>query len=252
MMAGFRHVPGDDIDALRDAVDDQCTAVLISPIQLGDAARPLSASYLEDVRQLCDEQDLLLIVDESRLVFGSTPSPFVFASIAEISADVVIIASGLFAGLPGGMVLAGDRACPRGLIDLGRFPLLAAVATETLAEMNERNLPAVAAAPMQNFATALAERIGTFEFVRDLHATGMTIGIETDIAAEELVRSGLQCGLLLEAAGETSIRIQPPIEMDPADREALLDRLGKMMEWIERRDAEFDFSGTDASVAARD
>ncbi len=97
MMAGFSHVPAGDIDALRATIDEQTACILLSPIDLQNSAQSLDADYLIAVRELCDEFEILLIFDESRLCFASSGKPLAFSSIAEIQADAVILSGGLFA-----------------------------------------------------------------------------------------------------------------------------------------------------------
>ena len=236
MMAGFSHVPAEDIDAMRRSIDEQTAAVLLSPIDLHDASRPLSSDYLAAVRELCDEKELLLLIDESRLCLGSAATPFVYSSIADIEADAVIVAGGLFAGLPGAILLAGEALISPPVVDTTRYPLITDVAVETLAAINRKNVLQSVAEMKTDFAVQIAECIGHFEFIRDIHATGMTIGIETDIQAGELVRSAAaRHGLRIEAAGETSIRLQPPLLISDDDQEDLLKRISATMD-VFRRD----------------
>jgi acetylornithine/succinyldiaminopimelate/putrescine aminotransferase len=91
---------------------------------------------------------------------------------------------------------------------------------------------------MHRFAVAAAEQLSGFEFVRDVNVLGMTIGIETDIESAEIVRSASRRGLRIESAGETAIRIQPPLVMSDADQQILLTRLGETIEAVERDTAD--------------
>ena len=109
MIAGFAHVPPNDIDALKATISEQTACVLLSPIDLNNAAMPLDEDYLTAARELCDQNQAALIFDESRLCFGATGQPFTFASISDIKADGVILAGGLFAGLSGGLFIGSDR-----------------------------------------------------------------------------------------------------------------------------------------------
>lgn len=234
LMAGFGHVPPGDIDALRQSIDEQTAAVLLCPVDLDDAARPLAGDYLTAVRQLCDEHDLLLIFDESRLCIGSAATPLVFSSVAEVQADAVILGAGLFGGLPGGILLAGTRATPSPAVDTRRYPLLFDLAVATLAEVNGKQVLATVAETATDLAVQVAESIGEFEFIRDVHATGMTIGIETDVQSSELVRAAARHGLRIEAAGDTSIRIQCPLVITDSDREKLIQGLAATMDSCRR------------------
>ncbi len=238
MMAGFAHVNVGDLDAMRATIDEQTACILLSPVDLRNAARPLDADYLSGVRELCDEHEILLVVDETRLAFGSSGQPLAFSAIANVHADVVVLASGLFAGLAGGIVLASQKVTGDQVLDTHRYPLLAAVACETLSSMHEQNLPASASDSMRDFAVALAEQLSGFEFVRDVNVLGMSIGIETDIDSADIVAAAERRGLRIETAGNTAIRIQPPLVISREDQETLLARLGETIEAIERETAE--------------
>ncbi len=238
MMAGFTHVPAGDIDAMRGSVDQQTACILLSPIDLADSCRQLTAEYLAEVRTLCDDHDLALIFDESRIAFGSSGKPFAFSAIADICADAVILSAGLFAGLPGGIVLASEKLTNQPVIDTAVYPMQLSVASATLDAMTAGGLPESADEAMRQFAVALAEAVGGFEFVRDVHVLGTTIGIETDIGSEEVVAAARVHAVRLEAAGETAVRLQLPLTITDDDRSELLSRLGQLMQRVERQAAE--------------
>ncbi|WP_419189414.1 aminotransferase class III-fold pyridoxal phosphate-dependent enzyme [Stieleria marina] len=233
MMAGFAHVPTGDIDALRATVDDQTACVLISPIDLHDAARQLDVGYLNAVREVCDQHQVALIIDESKLCVGSSGAAFHFAAIADIQVDGLILSAGLFGGLPGGIFLGSKQLVAHHEPAAIQLPLQNAVATAIVSEMNELNFPSAVVEPAQQLAVMLAERVGGFEFIRDLHATGMTIGIETDISADEIVAAAVKEGLRIETSGETAIRMQLPLVCSDEDRDSLVERFGLALEHVE-------------------
>ena len=76
MMAGFSHLPVGDLDALRAAMDEQTAGVLLSPIDLGNGAVACEPEYLAGVRAVCNERGVLLVIDETQLVFGATGNHF--------------------------------------------------------------------------------------------------------------------------------------------------------------------------------
>jgi acetylornithine/N-succinyldiaminopimelate aminotransferase len=237
MMAGFSHLPMGDLDALRAAMDEQTAGVILSTIDLGSRAVACEAEYLAGVRAACNERGALLIIDETQLVFGATGNHFSFSGIADIQADIVVASGGLFAGLPGGLVLASQHASTRVVRDLHRYPLLAAALLSTLDEMQVHGLPAVVQDTAQELAVLIAEQLSGFEFVRDMRVTGLTIGIECDVNALDVVAAAAANGLRVEPAGDTAILIQPPLLISAEDRQLLLKRLVETMEAIERETA---------------
>ena len=234
MMAGFSHVPSGDLDALRASIDDQTSAILLSPVDLASGAKACEAEYLVGVREVCDKQGLLLVMDETQLVYGSTGSRFAFESLADINADIVIASAGLFCGMPGGLVLAAERVTKSPIHDVDRYPLLAASLMSTLSEMEVHGLPGAVNGAAREFAVLLAEKLSGFEFVRDMHVTGMTIGIECDIHAVDIVSAASANGLRVAPAGETAVRLQPPLIMSDEDQQLLLKRLLNTMKAVEQ------------------
>ena len=80
--------------------------------------------------------------------------------------------------------------------------------------------------------------LGGFEFVRDLHAAGITIGIETDLDSNGIVRAARRSGIRLARSGSTSVCLQPPLVISDDDQTLLLSRLSHAMESMERESAE--------------
>lgn len=239
MMAGFAHVPPNDVKALRSVVDEQTACVLVSPVDLQDGARLIDGEYLAAARAACDEFGALLIIDETRIPFGSSGQPFAFTSIAEVRADIVVASAGLFGGLPGGIVLANPRVSHgKCVIDTARYPLLSVVVSETCAAMKQQGLPAAAEEAMQAFAVAMAEQLSGFEFIRDVNVLGMTMGIEADIESSELIRKFVQQGVQVDSAGDTAIRLHLPLVFNDEDQLKLLEHMQLAMEMVERETKE--------------
>lgn len=227
MMAGFAHAPAGNLKAVESQIDDATGCVLICPIDFHNGGRAATQDYLSGLRDLCDKHDLLLSVDETGLVFGATGSPTTFQSIADVPADLIAIAGGLFGGLSGGLWLAGARVGNDAVVDLDASPLLSVLAKQTLATLIDEDVLSKVPGDANDFAVALAETIANYEFVRDVSATGWTVAIESDIDAAELVRIANQCGLHVEAAGDMAIRLQPPLWMDDDDRGRLLGAIAQ-------------------------
>jgi len=111
LAAGFRHVAPGDARSLEKAIDPQTIAVMLAPVDWTRGGEPLDADYLRQIRKICDERSLLMIVDETRLPAAISGNWF-FHQAAEISADIVTASAGWTGGLPGGLIFVADSAHP--------------------------------------------------------------------------------------------------------------------------------------------
>ena len=235
MMAGFTHVPMGDDKAFAAAIDEQTACVLISPVNLDDAAIPCNADYLLKVRRICDQQQIALIIDETQLVFGSTGRPSTFQMLAEIKADLVIFSAGLFPGISGGLLLGNSKYAESYLNNLQDYPLHASILSNTLENILDANAMMPSPDDIHPIAIKIAEAISGFEFIRDINVTGLTIGIESDIDSSQIAAMAKRHGLIIKTAGPTAVCLQPPLLFDKKEEEALIERIGYTMETLERQ-----------------
>ncbi|MEM9643945.1 MAG: aminotransferase class III-fold pyridoxal phosphate-dependent enzyme [Planctomycetota bacterium] len=264
LVPGVSHVPLEDMDALRSVVDSQTACVIVSPIDMENGVHAVEGGFLAALRELCDQQDLKLVVDESRVGFGSTGHALATSSIASISADHVIVSAGLFGGLAGAMILSKDIAwtsnptesAPRANPADSGESLTSSESSDLEVSLNAGTLPAVRVAIatletlLENgafsgehihheWAGELAQAIGGFEFVRDLRVFGVNVGIETDLPAAELVELAGRRGLGMETSGDTAVRMQLPIDTSVEGHAQLRGRLADLFESIERQTVDF-------------
>ncbi len=234
MMAGFAHVAIGDSDALKRNIDSHTIAVVVSPIAIHDSARLNDAEFLKTVRELCDENGALLIADESDVSFGFSGMPIATAAIAQIEVDAVIFSAGLFGTLDGAVLIGNDDWLSLVEPFACFVPLLDALLDASLAEIDETGFLEMAMQEQREFVVALAERLSHFEFVQDIHANGTSVGIELDTPSSEVIQAAMNERLLIEPAGEHSIRMQLPLVTQEDVLEVLTQRLATAFEAVER------------------
>ncbi|HZQ29274.1 MAG TPA: acetylornithine transaminase [Acidimicrobiales bacterium] len=215
---GFRHVAWDDIEALTAAIDGTTAAVLLEPIQGEGGVHPATPEYFHAVRELCDERNLLFIVDEVQTGLGRTGKWFGFEHLG-VRPDVVTMAKALGNGVPIGACWAraevadafvpGDHATT-----FGGQPLAASAARAVLKVMEEEDVPVRAAAAGHHLAKAL-EAIPHVDAVRGL---GLLLAAELDQPiAKDVAARCLEAGLVLNAVNDTSLRLAPPLLVSDAE-----------------------------------
>jgi len=224
---GFRQVAFDDLDALAGAMDDRVAAVLLEPVQGEGGVNPASTEYLHGVRELCDEREALLIMDEVQTGLGRTGKWFGFEH-SGVRPDVVTLAKALGNGVPIGACWAradvaaafqpGDHATT-----FGGQPLAARAALATLEVMERENIPARAARAGDRLTEALAKVDG----VADVRGAGLLIAAELAPPhdAKQVAQTCLERGLVLNAVTPTALRLAPPLLVTDAEIDDAVARL---------------------------
>ena len=228
---GFRHVAWNDLEALEAAIDPTVAAVLLEPIQGEGGVHPATAEYFEGVRRLCDERDLLMIVDEIQTGFGRTGEWFGFQHFG-VEPDVVTMAKALGNGMPIGACWAkrevaavfqpGDHGTT-----YGGQPLAASAARATLQILERLNAPQLAERAGAEFRHLLETVDGVVE-VRGLGlllAAQLAEGLDARAVAADL----LQKGLIVNAVSPTSLRFAPPLIVSETEIAQAVDLLSAVL-----------------------
>jgi predicted acetylornithine/succinylornithine family transaminase len=226
---GFRHVARDDVDALRAIVSDRTAAILLEPIQGEGGIHPLSDDFLLAAREVADTTGALLILDEIQTGIGRTGTFFAFEQTPVVP-DVVTIAKGLGGGVPIGAMLVREAASAFQYGDhgttLGGNPLTAAAALATLRVLDEDRVLDNARAMGERFARGLAALVAD-GLAADVRGRGLMIGIETagPIAKRAMAIARDEERLLVNATGETTLRLVPPLTITADEVDTAVDRL---------------------------
>ena len=219
LLDGFLHVPANElsaIHALGDALAD-VVAVLVEPIQGEGGVRPLDHHYLQGLRDLCLQNQWLLMFDEVQTGNGRCGSTYVCEQL-EIKPDVMLTAKGLGNGLPIGVCMArGEAAQLLGPGDHGSTyggnPLCCAAAIAVLTTLRDDNVMQRARPVREALLAAFHQAITDPDLITEVRGSGLMIGIQPRVATKEIVQRGLDRGLLINVAGGDTIRVLPPLVM---------------------------------------
>jgi len=224
---GFVHVPYNDVAAIASAIDDSTCAVMLEPIEGESGVHPLDLGVLRDVRRLCDERDVLLILDEIQTGMGRTGAWWAHQHDAA-APDVMTTAKGLGGGIPIGAILAAPRADVFEPGDhgstFGGNPLACAAAAAVLRTIEREQLVRNAADVgdyLREAISALSEHGAPVAGVR---GRGLMLGVAlSEPTAPRVAAAALREGLIVNAVGERTLRLVPPLlitrdEVDEAAR----------------------------------
>jgi predicted acetylornithine/succinylornithine family transaminase len=215
LMPGVRFIVPGDVDAAKATISRARTAAIIAePVQGEGGIRPLDAQFLQQLREIADENDALLIFDEIQCGLGRTGTLFAYEQFG-VTPDILTLAKPLAGGLPMGAVLVTDKvAAPIKPGDhattFGGGALVATVAHAVVQHIAAPEFLSSVKAKGELLAASLNE-LTTLPKVKEVRGIGMMWGIELTEAAMPHVTRAFDAGLLVTTAGENVVRLLPPL-----------------------------------------
>ena len=228
LVGGFIRVPLNDIEAIKTATanNPNVVAVFFEAIQGEGGVHPMDDQYLRDVRQLCDERDWLLMIDEVQCGMGRTGKWFAH-QWSGIKPDVMPLAKGLGSGVPIGAVVAGPKAAHifqpgNHGTTFGGNPLAMRAGVETIRIMEEDGLIANAVRTGDHLRAAFTRELGSLPGLKEIRGRGLMLGIELTIPCGELLKQAADHGLLISVTADSVIRLVPSLIMTTAEADELV------------------------------
>jgi acetylornithine/N-succinyldiaminopimelate aminotransferase len=235
LVEGFVRVPLNDIEALKKATEGNpnVVAVFFETIQGEGGVNPMRIEYLKKVRELCDQKDWLLMIDEVQCGMGRTGKWFAH-QWAGILPDVMPLAKGLGSGVPIGAVVAGPKAANifqpgNHGTTFGGNPLAMRAGVETIRIIEEDGLLDNAAKVGSHLKGALARELGGLKGVKDIRGQGLMIGVELDKPCGVLTLRAAEAGLLISVTADTVIRLVPPLILTVAEADEMVAILAPLV-----------------------
>jgi acetylornithine aminotransferase len=244
LLAGFVRVPFDDLEAVRRvaANNRNVVAVLVELIQGEGGVNVCRSDYLTGLREICDENHWLLMLDEVQSGTGRTGKWFAFQH-SGVKPDVVTLAKGLANGVPIGTCIAAGEAATlfkpgsHGST-FGGNPLACRAALETLAVIEQDDLMSHAVEIGDFLRSELRARLAGNPGVRDVRGAGLMIGVELSAPCGELVARALEAGLLINVTADTVVRLLPPLIFTREQAQFAIDTLVPLIvEFLQRQPA---------------
>lgn len=236
LVPGFIRVPRNDIAALRAATENNpnVVAVLLEPIQGEGGIHEMHRDFMQALRQLCDERNWLLMLDEIQCGIGRTGEWFAYQGLG-IMPDVVSLAKGLGSGVPVGALMAGPRAANvlqpgNHGTTFGGNPLSMRAGVETLRIMQEEHLLDNAAQVGAYLKEQLQQAFATTAGVVEVRGHGLMLGIELDRPCGELLQRGLERGVLFSVTADRVVRLVPPLILSRQEADQLVALLVPMIQ----------------------
>jgi acetylornithine/LysW-gamma-L-lysine aminotransferase len=230
LVPGFSHVPYDNIERMEKAVGDDTAAVIVEIVQGEGGVRPGSGSYFHALRELCRQRGALLIVDEVQTGLGRTGRLFA-CQHHDLRPDILCLGKGLAGGVPMGATLLGPRVreLPTGVhgSTFGGNALACAAALATLNYIEDHDLPYQAAEK----GAYLLEKLRAIKSprIRQVRGLGLMVGVELKEKVRPHLEALLERGVLALPAGNTVLRLLPPLVIEYTDLETVVDKLAEVL-----------------------
>jgi acetylornithine/N-succinyldiaminopimelate aminotransferase len=236
LVQGFVRVPYNDLDAIRKVAENSANvvAVLVEPVQGEGGINVPADDYLSGLRQLCDEQNWLLMLDEIQTGMGRTGKWFAYQH-AGILPDVVGIAKALGNGVPIGACMARGTAAEMMTpgshgTTFGGNPLATRAALAVLDAMESGDLVAQAGRRGQQLLEGFREQLADQPGVQSIRGRGMMIGIELDRPCRELVGMAIERGLLINVTADRVVRLLPPLITTEHQAQMIVEKVSELIQ----------------------
>ena len=234
MIGGVQFAAYNDLESVRKLVNDKTCAVIVEPVQGEGGIIPATKEYLEGLRALCDEKDLVLIFDEIQCGMGRTGYLFAHEAYG-VKPDILTLAKGIGAGFPVGAFLlneklasaspsAGDHGST-----YGGNPLACAAINAVLDLFEEDHIIEHVRLVGEELKRALTELAHTKNSVKEARGLGLMQGLELNVPVGDVTMAALDKGLILMSAGNNTIRFVPPLIIEPAHVKEMVSILSKSL-----------------------
>lgn len=233
LVAGFSYAPHNDLDAVRALVDEETAAILIEPVQGEGGVNIPAPGFLEGLRQICDENGMLLIFDEVQTCMGRTGEWFGYQKFG-VQPDILTMAKGIAGGVACGAVVAREEIAPalRPGIHASTFggnPLAMAAGLATIETIEEEGVLANVQTLSERFRTRFENLKEELPIIEEVRVCGMMVGIDLNIEAVPAVKKCLERGLLINATHDTVVRLLPALNVTEEDVEQGCDILTEVL-----------------------
>ena len=235
LVAGFVRAPFNDLDALTKIAENNpnICAVLVEPIQ-GEGGIVVPAdNYLSNLREICSQNDWLLILDEVQTGNARTGEYFCYQH-SKILPDVITTSKGLGNGVPIGACLAGDQAADifnpgNHGSTFGGNPLSCAAALAVLKVIRKEDLMSRAEKIGNRITSKLKHELCDVEHVQDIRGLGCMVGIQLDRPCKSLFSQALESGLIINVTADYVVRLLPPLIMTDEETDILVSILSPLI-----------------------
>jgi acetylornithine/N-succinyldiaminopimelate aminotransferase len=236
LVSRFEYVDINDIEAIKSSIQknqDSLVAIMLEPIQGDGGIQIAGTEYLQQLRQLCDEHDLLLIFDEVQTGMARTGKWFA-GQHANVLPDILTVAKTLGNGFPIGACLSRGKAANlfgpgKHGTTFGGSPLGCAIAHEVIKVINEDKICENAEETGKYLREQLRARFKKYPGVVEVRGKGLMIGVQLDRPCLDISKMALKHKILINVVANSMIRLLPPLILTKKEADQLVERLDQCL-----------------------
>lgn len=237
LMDGVKFAAFNDLESVKEQLTDKTCAIIMETIQGEGGLYPAEESFINGVRQICDERDILLILDEIQCGMARSGAMFAWQNYG-VKPDIMTCAKALGAGVPVGAFVVTDKVAEASLVPgdhgttYGGNPLVCAAVDKTIDMMQERNLVGHVKDVSGYFEKTLDSFVEEYNFVEGRRGMGLMQGLVVSVPVGDIVRKALDAGLVVLSAGQNVVRFLPPLIIDEKNIDEMAEILhGVLNQW---------------------
>jgi len=234
LLDGFKFVKFNDINELKDAIDDTVCGIILEPIQgEGGVALP-SQEYLRKVKELCNKEDILLIFDEVQVGMGRTGRLFAYENFG-VEPHIMTLAKAIANGLPMGVMVSKEEIATAfgpgaHASTFGGGPVVCKVALKVMELMLEEDFLQAVREKGEFFKSNLLRLKEAYPIIKDVRGLGLIVGVELNEPGDWVVRAAMEKGLLINCTQERVLRFVPPLTVSKKEISTAINILAQVLE----------------------
>lgn len=238
LIGGIRFADFNDLDSVKKQVTDKTCAIIMETIQGEGGIYPAAPEFLEGVRALCDEHDILLILDEIQCGMGRSGSMFAWQQYG-VKPDIMAVAKAIGCGVPVGAFLMTERVAEKSLAPgdhgttYGGNPFVGAAVGKVFDLFDSMHILENVKEVSVYLEAKLDELISKYDFLTARRGMGLMQGVVSQKSVSEISKKALEQGLIVITAGADVIRMLPPLIIRKEDVDDMMQKLQKALDSME-------------------
>lgn len=230
LIPGIKFADFNDLESVKAAVTDKTCAIILETVQGEGGIYPATQEFLEGVRALCDEKDILLILDEIQCGMGRCGEMFAFQAYG-VKPDILTSAKALGCGVPVGAFLMTEKVAEKSLAPgdhgttYGGNPFVGAAVSTVLDIYEKKDLVSHVKEISKYFETELDKLVDKYEFITARRGMGLMQGLVLTVKPADVCNKALENGLIVISAGSDVLRLVPPLVIEKEHVDEMISKL---------------------------